>query len=483
MTSIASTIDWCTQPSRSGFLALGPLLLFITLATAVSPFSFPSLYDQARAFQLATLASTALLFSFASLFLGAAGAESISVAPAAQRSVLLFALLAVCSAALAARPFWAFEELALTFLLFIAVLTVVACFDRQSRAALDAALMIAFMASAALFVSVFTIAQIGAHDAGAKFQWFAPFVSFANVRFFSQYQAYTLPLMVLPLVAFRVPRRWRIGAFLIGAIWWALQIAICTRAVWFGLLVELVFLVWFLRNEAKRFLSVQAAQIAGGAMLYWVFTKLVQQAPPGVERIIAEGLDSADRLSLWRSALQMIADAPFLGVGPMHFAFRQMTIASHPHNALLQVASEYGLIGLLLALFALIFLLRWAVTTCRSAAGENREINVALAACLVMGLSDAMFSGNTLMPHSQMGLCVIVGWLLGRNRVMGANRETGPTGNILNGWKWVLPLLALLSLCVLGAGSVDYFAHRQDTPSAERVLHPRMWQNGHWPVT
>jgi putative inorganic carbon (HCO3(-)) transporter len=463
-------------------LLLSPLLAFIALATVFRPFAFESAYDQARAFQLAVLAASSAIFTFVGISRFDRGARVVTIAPRALFGLAFFTLLAMSSAVLAAHPFWAFEELALTYLLVIAVLAVAASFNRESAAIFDAAFVLAFVASVVLFTFVFVVAQVAAHEAGARFQWFTPFVTFANVRFFSQYQAYTLPLLVLPLLAFKVPQRWRIGAFVIGAIWWALQIAVGTRAVWFGLFVELLFILWFLRNEAKRFLGVQAAQIAGGTVAYWLFIKLVQQAPPGIEHIVDEGLNSSSRLPLWQSALQMIAEAPLLGVGPMHYSFRQMTIASHPHNTLLQVASEYGIIGLLLAAFAFLLLLRWAVKTCRSTSGANREINVALVACLVMGLSDAMFSGNTLMPHSQMALCVIVGWLLGRNRVLDGNVEATRTSNTLNWRKWVLLLTSVLSLVVLGAGSVDYFSHTQDGATSDEILHPRMWQNGHWPV-
>jgi len=96
----------------------------------------------------------------------------------------------------------------------------------------------------------------------------------------------------------------------------------------------------------------------------------------------------------------MIVAHPVLGVGPANFAFSHDSAFGHPHSLILQAAAEYGLP---LAALLLLAGVRFLVHGVRAVRAESADtLDCALLAAIICGLIDAMFSGNNLMPHSQM---------------------------------------------------------------------------------
>jgi O-antigen ligase len=199
------------------------------------------------------------------------------------------------------------------------------------------------IASCLLFCVVFWAAFVAALAVNGRFEWTTPFVSFANVRFFSQWQAYTLPLLLIPVFARRVARRWRAAAFLLCAHWWMLQFAVGTRAVWFAAATTFLIVALAVGGVAKRWMQWQIAAVLAGGVLYLVFQMSLLNTAPGLADVGQRGFDDSHRFALWASAVEMIREYPVLGVGPLHFGILQTKIAAHPHNSLLQIATECGI--------------------------------------------------------------------------------------------------------------------------------------------
>ena len=93
-------------------------------------------------------------------------------------------------------------EVALLAQLVLLVLVVSAA--RRAGKTVDHVLMIAVFAGAALLILKFWVTYLLYAWEDKLFPWDSPFIGFANVRFFSQYQSYTLLLMILPR-SFPVP--------------------------------------------------------------------------------------------------------------------------------------------------------------------------------------------------------------------------------------------------------------------------------------
>lgn len=476
MTSRPILLSEVRAPSSTTLWLCLISFLYVAISPIYVPSFTPNLYDNARLLEVIalTLLATGVLMSRTC----AAACYLVEALPAQIR----FALLTLCgliSVSVANSPHWNFaiHEACLAVLLTI-VTVIISIGTRTHRGALDKLLIVAFVISIFLFSAIFCVAFVTTVSQGVPFNWFNSFVVFSNVRFFSQYQSYTLPLIVLPLMVFHLPTRWKAVIFLIAAQWWALQFAVGTRAVWFAFGATIVFLLLFARREAKAWFYWQALTFTGGSLLYLIIQTLFLSGAPGLEGVVRRGFTSNERLTLWQAALNMIAESPWLGIGPMHYAFRNFEIAAHPHNSLLQIAAEYGLPAALIVATLAGYLFVRSVGWCKQGSADNRNINVALTASLAMGLADSLVSGNTLMPHSQMALFIVIGWMIGRN--------TTPDLQIAAVTRWrevVFSLAMVTAIAVVGFGALEYWTQSQaDGFQMPEYSHPRFWQNGHWPV-
>jgi putative inorganic carbon (HCO3(-)) transporter len=134
-----------------------------------------------------------------------------------------------------------------------------------------------------------------------------------------------------------------------------------TRGSWLGALLGLFVLVSF----ASRRLVVIILLVAASLMLVFRETSFMQRAFSSFKP--APGTSAAERVSMWKSGLQIIRDHPLLGIGTANVEkiypkYRQPEAmepnAGHLHNNLIQVAVIDGLPGL--GAFLWIFAAFWA---------------------------------------------------------------------------------------------------------------------------
>jgi O-antigen ligase len=374
----------------------------------------------------------------------------------------------------------ALQEVSLLVLLALLALCT-ASLAMVNRTLVDCALLVAFEASALVFLLMFWIALAATRQMGQPFDWIHPFVTFANVRHFSQFQAYTLPLLVVPIASFRLTARWRFAAYIVAAHWWALQFAVGTRAIWFASGLAATILLLVVRRDALTYLRWFGLAITGGGTMHLALSNLVLADAPGLAEVGRRGFDASRRGELWWSALRMVREAPILGVGPMHFSFRNFEWAAHPHNAVLQVAAEYGLPMAAITIGLVAYLLWSCIRWTRSAPHEDdRLLNTGLLAALLMGLLDALVSGNTLMPVPQVTLSILMGWVIGRNASLRCDSIAPKPG----GMGLAISALALSCAVTVGHGALAYYRYwdaRQFVIPAG-PSHPRYWEEGHWPA-
>lgn len=165
------------------------------------------------------------------------------------------------------------------------------------------------------------------------------------------------------------PARWRIAAYALAA------------------LVATSGLVWYLHDSGllvtpNIFLRLEQALQAAGA-----------------------GVDSG-RLVIWRDSVREIAAYPLFGQGPEGYAISGCceTWVTHPHNFVLQLLMEFGLVGCSVALLLAVR----AVSLMGAAGGflklvmaspTNRVLTCALVAYLALGLIDGMLYFAVPLMH------------------------------------------------------------------------------------
>jgi len=441
------------------------------------------LYDSARLLELILLIPIAALLIVIPIWRRQALTVFTSIPNTIKIGLRALSILALTSSILAQFPEKSLQEISLFLLLFMFGI-ICQFLTSNNRTLMDRLFIATILLGALLFICHFVICYLAAVVTNIPFSWVTPFVSFSNVRFFSQYQAYTLPILVIPLVTFKLPFRWRAVTLILLAFWWALHFATGTRSVWVALIVTTLFLLIFLKDRARQWLIWQLMGMLIGGIFYLAFDYLtLDNSLYGLGSITKRGLDDNGRWPLWLNAFEMIKNHPLLGIGPMHFAFNNFTIAAHPHNSILHIAAEYGLPAVLIAVYLVVALLKKAVVWCiKPTYSENPQINIALTASLVCGLCDSLLSGNIIMPHSQMMLFMIGGWLIGRNQATDLiSVELQPLQS--KGRTLVLVAVVLAAITIQLNDVQSYYSYMKRTQfSVPEYAHPRFWNDGHWPA-
>jgi O-antigen ligase len=158
-------------------------------------------------------------------------------------------------------------------------------------------------------------------------------------------------------------------------------------------LVVVAIAALLLWPEPRRRMLPAAMGLAVAMILVGVFAILGHDA--SLHEAVERGTSSTGRTLLWRETFARFTMAPVLGEGPGLLA-RNPGIAgwaAHPHNTVLLIAAETGLIGLLLAsVLAVQGLRRLRVLTL-----EYQPWGLAILA----GCVDSMFNSSIIVPASQ----------------------------------------------------------------------------------
>ncbi len=155
-------------------------------------------------------------------------------------------------------------------------------------------------------------------------------------------------------------------------------LTISRMAILEGLLLLVIGLIFRNRSGCGDFrprtvlvLSGLIALAAGSvALKTWPVVGQAADTVAVLDRLSSKSLSGDARIALWRDTLSLIADHPLRGNGVGNFPWRMVEAAArapagaitypgaeHAHNALLQVAADFGLPALLVCLF---LLWRWA---------------------------------------------------------------------------------------------------------------------------
>ncbi|MFN9622001.1 MAG: IctB family putative bicarbonate transporter [Cyanobacteriota bacterium] len=196
----------------------------------------------------------------------------------------------------------------------------------------------AALLAGSLLTSVVGIRQLYGDAGGALARWSdANSVARGTVRIYSTLDnpnllgGYLLP--ILPLAAVAVlrwsgwPRRlYALAAFLLGVVTLVLTYS---RGAWMGMVASLALLGLLLSFRAtrswpplwRRLLPI--VLLGGGALVLVVLVTRVEPLRVRVMSLVAGREDSSNnfRMNVWTSALQMIRDRPWIGIGPGNTIF------------------------------------------------------------------------------------------------------------------------------------------------------------------
>jgi putative inorganic carbon (HCO3(-)) transporter len=406
----------------SKIIPLLPLAIFFIIALdyKLSALFFPNyyLYDIKRILEIILLLYIGLylLISFRGRY---ACLELYNRFPSKVRLIILsiFAL-GIFSALLAPIPRMALLTVAQFFLIFCFIVFI--AMKRVTIGVLaDRFIIFIVILGIVVYEFVYFSGYLSTLLTSDKFNYFLGFV---NSRFLAQYQAWTLPLVTLPIFLVTEKRsamRTSIVAltYVFASLFWAIAIMNACRGMFLGLLVAGIFTGFVFRRASRRWLTVQIQVIIFGFILYLLFKLMAPHTITVAEKIL--NVESIfQRFTLWKHAIYLIFTHPLLGVGPMHLCYYPNPIATHPHDSLLQIATEWGLPVVILILTLFIYgLISWLkkfnYRTLSNTEISNRVVPIALTASLIAASCHSLFSGTIVMPMSQVMLGLVIGWILG----------------------------------------------------------------------
>lgn len=458
-------------------IGLGVILIgcYLMFSPVWAPAFTQEIYDRARLLQLG------LLWSLVVLMLVPAVAAAVTRAwsrlnGGVRTSVVVLLGVGALSAAKSGAPHVGILQVGLMAMMLVLTMFTIAAV-RMSRQTSESTFTFCVTAGATLFVLNFWLTYGIFHLEGKPFSWASPFFKFANVRFFGQYQAYALLLVTLPLIVYRLGFLWRILLYFVAASFWSYQWILNSRALWAGIAAAAFLALVFPTKARLRWLGEQGLLVLLGGFVSLLFHTPGTGQIPSAYSIVERGTQSiSERVILARSAVGMIEQSPLLGVGPGQFGLHYSeTRAAHPHNSVLQLLAEYGLVAGLAAIVLLGSLLFFALHLMwRKPRDETDMVSFVLAAALFMGLCDSVFSGNLTMPHSQVLFFLLAGWIVGRAcpEVAAQVSPIVPTVRTVLAGVGMLAGMATLLLTVEYLGMLGDAAN----PVADRV--PSFWQYG-----
>jgi uncharacterized membrane protein (DUF485 family) len=165
----------------------------------------------------------------------------------------------------------------------------------------------------------------------------------------------------------------------------------------------------------------------------------------------------------------------------MHYAYYPGPTHAHPHNSVLQWASEMGIPSTLLVLYLVYsglsaWVKKFYALQARSNLPVSPHLWIGLFASLCAGLIYSLFSGVIVMPLSQMMMVLIIGWMLG------IYYQDIPAKPVTAKQRIGLQLVAGITLITLVYTALPDVLQRlnneeqplQDYP----IIAPRFWQLG-----
>ncbi|MBB1345974.1 O-antigen ligase [Pseudoalteromonas sp. SG45-2] len=284
---------------------------------------------------------------------------------------------------------------------------------------------------------------------------------FINIRFFNQVQVFILPFLVL-LLKFKSIQR------IVFIILFLNLLLIFIGQARGALLSFLAFSIFALtlKTTLKKQVLIGLACFVLSSIAFYALDSLNK----GGAEILRTS--TSGRIDLWLNTLSNLSlKHLFIGNGPGVFEMSLGSSApfSHPHNSLIEILNEWGLIALICILTVVFTTFRKAITHLKQ--HKKDIITESLFYSFAIGITYSLFSGVHVMPVSQTLLFIMWGLLLGRvdkkrGQSISINKDLKALVTILFVFAWYLYLQKAISIY----NNID--------PDKGYIYGPRFWSVG-----
>jgi O-antigen ligase len=332
--------------------------------------------------------------------------EFIRFSTATKTLVIIFFTLAVCSALNSKHPFWGMVEIANIGLLIIAFLLFTVSIRSIKRDTFHFGVYVG-----ALLFSVFTFVQyilllVFSYVNAQHFDIHSLVPGYNNVRFFNQLQVMIIPVLFLPFFN-KSLTKFRKVSLIVMSLHWMLLLQTEARGGMLSLILASSLITYFLWTDNRKHFAFTILQtMLIGICLWLVFIIIIPDWLMNSSNFqIRTG--SSGRLDLWLYSLTSIQERFFLGFGPMSFTWAEGKPLphAHPHNSVIQLLYEYGVITCIACTI-------WVISRIyKRLISLNQRKNISLIPityAVLSGLIYSLFSGVIVMPFAQIMLVFLV---------------------------------------------------------------------------
>ena len=481
-SSLVSLLPWITL---TGLLFLAPNL-------DIFPFGF--IYDEKRILEITWL-SLILLVGIVTPALVTNTSHLVTGLKKSRHWLLILLLFfGGLSVIYAPSPPHALQEYALFLAITMAIFILAATTNLNRNT-------VFFFIAGIVFFNLYYLAGLTGGLAatiikGIPVDWPYPVYGFTNIRFFNQYMVPTFPLMVgLPLLMKSRVNSKLIALFIcILPVWSFFLFYTGSRGAPLAIIVSGILVALLYRSQAYGYLKLLTFSLIIGYLIFAVFksspelfSTQIGKLPDVVERSINAPGSNSKRIELIGIAWDHFQANPILGIGPMHFTWGHTDIPGHPHNSIMQVLSEWGLINsMLLLMLVWAGLTKWFSFSRDAVLVENQQqssLLIILTAAFLSGGIYSLFSGVTIMPMGQLMMTAITALMTGQ--YFKEKITVSPATNMIlpriitilaiGGAAIILLHSTLPDLSARATGQVFYL------DLSVRNLGPRFWQFGSTP--
>lgn len=408
--------------------------------------------------------------------------------PASQsflRLIGILIILGLISSWQSHQPLWALVEMAIFFGSLGFAWVIIDTFKKLDRKISNAFIIfIIFSICGALTFRFLINYLIGVFWGGGVINSWEIISGFDNPRFFGQFCTLSLPLMSVAIINKYGFSRFRSLAIAIFIIWWSQAIISGTRGTLLGITTS-IFIMCFMGSQGRRW---ACAQIFGATCGLLIYIMLMHFIPDIFDIVITN--PASDRLNaslsareiIWGQAIEMVKDRPILGFGPMHFSDIQNSVAAHPHQAILQWASEWGIPSTILVIFLFISGL-WSslkyISNDAESTSEKNTLYICLVSAIIASLTQSMVDGVFVIPYTELWLTIIIAWLVSMH-FDGVNYECillekKISSIIVLGL--ILSLIILVYVCLRDMPKT-WMVYKKDSAIEIGHFQPRFWVQG-----
>jgi O-antigen ligase len=436
----------------------------------------------------------ALLFCVGTISASGRGNALAAARTPVQLFLLVFFTLGLVSAALAWSPRHAMYEWSSMLLL---VMLAFAVATEISKTGADGIGRILQLVGAVCLVYSLRIVLVYAATLASGYQidMHDLAIGFSNARFLNHAQTALLPLLVLLCLQAPTGGLLRRIWFVLAAFWWALLFVSEARASVLALGAGCAAAFLSCRGQARGFLKFMGLTALAGVAIYltiFIFLPMLAGLKPigSVANVVARtAADPASgRQVLWKRAIELIAQHPWLGAGPLHFSHygADLQLGAHPHDWIMQIGAEWGVPAFLcaVALIGLAARALWRAGACIAPADlGNQQILAAFVVAAAAIPVDALFSGVLVMPQSRLAIALVTGCVVGWVRSL--EDQARPAPALLRHGVAVLALAGAAVLTWSLAPSLPAKVRGEPLGPAEQAVNmqvhwPRMWEAGYF---